>query len=138
MCGWLRVATAFIKRQANVLTKNWAETIASVFQSDPVGGDWCVDGNEMKVWVDTSSVATRVALGVNENIVEDACWLHPFNDPRCISLAELDAVIKGVNLVLQWQAGVLHVVTESACVYQWVSDTLTGKASNIEDCVISE
>ena len=37
-------------------------------------------------------------------------------------------MIKGVNLALQWQARVLYVITDSACVHQWVSDTLTGRA----------
>ena len=141
MCGWLRVATAFIKHQANALTKNWdnevrdaslccmlTETMARVCKSDPVMGDLCVDDNKMKVWVDASSMATGVALGVNGSIVKDACWLHPINDPRHINLAELDAVIKGVNLPLQWQARVLHVITDSACVHRLVSDTLTKKA----------
>ena len=73
-------------------------------------------------------MATGVVLGVNESIVEDACWLRPINDARYISLAELDAVIEGDNLALQWQARVLHVVTNSACVHRWVSDTLTEKA----------
>ena len=78
--------------------------------------------------MDASSIATGVALGVIGSIFEDACWLRPINDPRHINLAELDAVIKGVNLALQWQARVLHIVTDSACVHWWVSDTLTGKA----------
>ena len=115
VCSWLRVATAFIKHQTSVPTKNWdnevrdaslchmlMETTARVWELDPVGEDWCVDSNEMKVWVDASSVATKMAVGVNGSIVEEACWLRPINDPRHINLAELDAVIKGVNLALQW------------------------------------
>ena len=102
-----------MKCQASVLTKNWdeevrdaslhcmlAETMAGVCELDPVGGNWCIDGNKMKVWVDASSVA----LGVNGSIIEDACWLCPTNDARHIDLAELDAVIKEVSLALQWQA----------------------------------
>ena len=51
MCGWLKVATAFIKHQTSALTKNWddevrdaslsrmlLETMARVCESDPVGG----------------------------------------------------------------------------------------------------
>ena len=45
-----------------------------------------------------------------------------------INLAELDAVLKGINLALHWEATVLHLVTDSACVQQWISDTLTGRA----------
>ena len=68
VCSWLRVATAFIKRRANVLTKNWddevrnaslyhmlVETTARVCKSDSVKENWCVDGNEIKFKVDTSS-----------------------------------------------------------------------------------
>ena len=93
----------------------------------PVEGDWCIDGNEMKVWVDASSVATGVALGVNGSFVENACWMHPINDAWHVNLAKLDAVIKKVNLALQWPARVLHVVSDSACIHRWVSNTLTGK-----------
>ena len=92
------------------------ETMARVCESDPVREDWCIDVDEM-VRVDTGFVATGVALGVNGSIIEDACWLHPINDARHINLTELDAVIKGVNLALQWLARVLHVVTDSACVH---------------------
>ena len=45
-----------------------------------------------------------------------------------VNLAELDAALKGVNLALQWEATVLHLVPDSACVQRWISDTLTGKA----------
>ena len=54
--------------------------------------------------MDMSSVAMGVELGVNESIIEDACWPCPINDARHINLAKLDVVIKGVNLALQWQA----------------------------------
>ena len=77
--------------------------------------------------MDASSVATGVALETNGTIIEDACWLRPVNDALHINLAELDAALKGINLALQWEATVLYVVTDSACVHQWISDTLTGR-----------
>ena len=59
------MATTFIKRKANTLTAGWdnkiedtslncmiAETIARVCEADPEGGNWCVDGHKMNVWVD--------------------------------------------------------------------------------------
>ena len=62
MCGWFRVAIKFIKHQASALTKEWdnevrdaslcctlMETMATVCKLDPVGGGWCVNGNEMMV-----------------------------------------------------------------------------------------
>ena len=104
------------------------ETVARVTHDDPVQGNWCVDGNEFTVWVDASSLALGVALVVDEFIIEDACWLWPENDSRHINLAELDATLKGVNLALQWQAKVVHIVTDSACVHRWITDALSGKA----------
>ena len=49
---------------------------------------------------------------------------------RCthINLAELDAVLRGINLALHWKASVIHLRTDSACVHRWISDTLSGKA----------
>lgn len=49
----------------------------------------------MGVWVDTTSLATAVALDVNGDIVEDACRLRPESDTRYVNLVELDAVLKG-------------------------------------------
>ena len=141
VCGWLRVATAFIKRHANTVTAGWddethdpqlrsmlLDTMARVHQNDPVRGEWCVDAKELNVWVDASSLATGVVLTTDGSAVEDACWLRPAGDTQHINLAELDAVLRGVNLALQWQAKVLHVKTDSACVHRWISDTLTGRA----------
>ena len=78
--------------------------------------------------MDASSVATGVALETNGTVIEDVCWLRPINDTQHINLAELYAALKGTNLALQWEATVLHLVTDSACVHRWISDTLTGKA----------
>ena len=36
--------------------------------------------------------------------------------------------LKGINLALQWGVKILHVRTDSLCVYYWVSDTSSGKA----------
>ena len=132
---------AFIKRQVTAVTKGWddrikntslchilAETLTRVREADPIGGNWCMNGKEITVWVDASSVATGVALETNVTVIEDACWVCPTNDTQHINLAELNAALKGVNLALQWEERVLHLVTDSACVHRWISDTLTGKA----------
>ena len=130
VCGWLRVAVAFIKRLATAVTKGWddriknaslsqilAETLTRVREADPIWGNWCTDGKEITVWVDGSSIATGVALEMNGMVIEDACWLCPINDAQHINLAELDAALKGINLALQWEVTVLHLVTDSACVH---------------------
>ena len=79
------------------------------------------------MWVDTSSLAIGVVLERHETVLEDACWQRPENDTQHINLAELDAVLKCINLALQWQCKVLHVKTDSVCVHHWVSDTRTGR-----------
>lgn len=104
------------------------EVVARVTNDDPVRGSWCVDGSEFTVWVDASSLALGVALAVDGRIIEDACWLRPENDAKHINLAELDATLKGVNLALQWQARILHIITDSTCVHRWMTNALNGKA----------
>ena len=141
VCGWLRVACSILKRRASAVTKGWddeakdaplhrmvTETLDSVQQYDPVRGDWSVEGHELNVWVDASSLVIRVVLERQKTLLEDACWLRPENDAQHINIVELDAVLKGVNLALQWQCTVLHIKTDSVCVYHWVTDTLTGRA----------
>ena len=82
----------------------------------------------LTVWVDATSLAMGVALEDNGSIIEDVCWLRPENASRHKDLAELDVTVKGINLVLQWQVTVLHIVTDSACTQRWISDALTGRA----------
>ena len=140
LCGKL-VAVAFLKRLATAVTKGWddrikntslsqilAETLTRVRETDPIVGNWCTDGKEITVWVDASSVATGVVLETKGTVIEDACWLRPINDAQHINRAELDVALKGINLALQSEATVLHLVTNSVCVYMWISDTLTGRA----------
>ena len=113
------MAVSFIKRLATTVTKGWddriksaslcnilAETLTSTREANPVGENWCMDGKEITVWVDVSSVATGVALEMNETVIEDACSLRPTNDAQHINLAEYDAALKGVKLALQWEATV--------------------------------
>lgn len=66
----------------------------------------------MDLWVDASSLSTRVLLGNYGIFIEDAYWLHPDNDSEHINLEELDAVMKGVNLALQGQSKMLHLKTD--------------------------
>ena len=141
VCGWLHVATAFVKRRANAVTTGWDdktqdpmlrrmldEIVMRSSQTDPARGDWCADGQEVTVWMDASSLPTGVAIEYDRAIIEDASWLQPVHADKHINLAELDAVLRGINLALHWKASVIHLRTDSACVHQWISDTLSGKA----------
>ncbi|XP_003369127.1 hypothetical protein Tsp_04553 [Trichinella spiralis] len=104
VCGWQRIAAAYIKRKANDATTSWDEVIdgdelsrliqeaaLAVKKRDPARGRWDVSAEEAKIWVDTSSLAIGVALEVGGSIVEDAAWLRP-DDAQHINMAELDAI----------------------------------------------
>lgn len=140
VCSWLRVATAFIKRRANAVTQSWDEPIQCaqvrafltemqrrVSQCDPVHGRWDVSGEKAHVWVDASSLAIGALLEVDGDVVEDASWLRS-GDVTHINMAELDAVVKGLNMALAWGFTDLILHTDSATVYRWISDGLSGKA----------
>jgi len=75
VCGWLRIAAAFVKRRANSVTSTWDEEIHDeclssmlkdmlqrVTAHDPTSGRWDVSGDEATVWVDASSLALGAEL----------------------------------------------------------------------------
>uniref|UniRef100_A0A5S6Q0X4 RNase H domain-containing protein n=1 Tax=Trichuris muris TaxID=70415 RepID=A0A5S6Q0X4_TRIMR len=77
--------------------------------------------------VDASKLAIGVALEVGGSILEDAAWLR-HEDAQHINMAELDAVIKGLNLALSWRMKHVELMTDSSVVHRWISDGLSGKA----------
>ena len=122
VCGWLRVATAFLKRRPNSSTSTWDEdiydeilrammedSVRRVKQSDPAKGRWDVVGDEATLWVDASSLALGIVIEVEGHVVEDASWLGSEDSSSHINMAELDAVIKGVNAALAWKLKTMHV-----------------------------
>lgn len=137
VCGWLRVAASYLKRRANALTTSWdseitspelrlmlSETLQRVKCSDPAQGRWDVEGNEAVVWVDASSLAIGAALEGEGNIIADACWLRQ-DECSHINLAELDAVLRGVNLAVSWKMSKVTLMTDSKTVYHWLADALS-------------
>ena len=140
VCGWLRVAASYLKRRANAATTSWddevtdpelcaivSETLQRVKASDPARGRWDVTGSEATVWVDASSIALGAVLEVSGEVIEDVSWLRKSTDSH-INLAELDAVVRGVNLAVAWKMKQITLVTDSRTVYHWLSDALSGKA----------
>ena len=136
VCGWLHVATAFVKQ----MTTGWddkvqnpllAQMIGDIFtrvtQDNLMKGDWCISGQEVTVWVDTSSLATGLVVESNGVVAEDATWLWLVYEYKHINLAELDAVLRGWYRALQWNAKVIHLQTDSVCVHRWVADTFSGQ-----------
>ncbi|KFD45049.1 hypothetical protein M513_14070, partial [Trichuris suis] len=140
VCGWLRVAAAFAKRVINAVTRTWKEPVengairsfleeiaARVKKQDPAQGTWDVSGDKARVWVDASGLALGVALEGGGSIIEDASWLRP-DDAQHINMAQLDAVIRGLNLALSRRMNSVELMTDSSTVSRWVSGGLSGKA----------
>ena len=81
-------------------------------------------GARAVVWCDASSLAEGVCLEVGGHIVEDASWLRKENDGAHINVAELEAVVKGVNLALKWGVTEMEIMTDSATVYGWIGSVV--------------
>lgn len=134
--GWLRPASSFVKRSLSEL--GWDEVIGTRARSmleevtlrvaacDPVRGIWVVPSGEAGVvWCDASTLAIGVVIEKEDIVIEDASWLRKPNDSAHINLAELEAVLKGVNLALKWDFKSLQINTDSATVYSWVSSMVS-------------
>ena len=140
VCGWLRPAVGFIKRKASQSTTRWddvvadevvvtslAEVMARLRTDDPVRGRWDVEGTSAVVWVDASMLAYGAVVEVQDEVIEDASWLRKAECTSHINMAELDAVLKGLNVALSWGMTTVKVMTDSSTVYRWIEDGLTGK-----------
>ena len=91
---------------------------------DPVKGIWSASSGKLNVCRDASQIAYGVALERKKQIIEDGAWLRKADDGTHINLAELNAVIKGVNLAMKWGARDITIFTDSAAVYSWFSSLL--------------
>lgn len=137
VAGWLRVACSFLKREACACTSGWdscvsepvrnmlAEIIERVSAADPVKGRWDVSPTKKgRVWCDASSIALGALVDVDGVTAEDACWLRKKGDGSHINVAELEAVIKGLNLGLAWGLRDIEVMCDSATVCGWLSSVI--------------
>ena len=131
VAGWLRVACSYVKRRAEEgrwddyvgeeAARMLAEVIARVERKDPVRGQWLVPkGSAGVVWCDASSIGTGVLLEIGGVVAEDAAWLKKKDDYGHINIAELEAVVRGINLALKWGLREIKAVTDSATVCGWV------------------
>ena len=131
IAGWARISSSFVKRNAE--GTKWddyvgdhtmtmmKEVVDKVRLEDPVAGKWTVPKTTRGVlWCDASSIGIGVILEINNTKVEDAAWLRKKNDYNHINVAELEAVLKGVNLAIKWRLTEISIMTDSATVYGWV------------------
>lgn len=138
IAGWLRVACSYIKRRAG--GAQWEdpvgeqsmlmikEVIEKVKLDDPVRGNWCVPGvKHGVVWCDASNIAVGVILEINGKTAEDAAWLRKRDDFNHINVAELEAVLKGVNMAIKWGLESIEVRTDSATVGAWLKTVISAE-----------
>ena len=148
VAAWLRPACGYIKRLASVATSEWdslvtpevvaccADILHRVKREDPVCGVWPVDGSadaEWTLWCDASNVAIATVAEVGGNVVEDRSWLRSTKDKKHINVAELESVIKGLELASDWEAKVVRLKTNSKTVYGWVSSLV----NNVQQVKVS-
>ena len=140
MCGWLHVACGILNRRTSLIMKVLDEKMGDVLLQHMVSetglcttgwtGLWrlvrgrpraeragqCQFSGDQSGFGETWNSAGRCLLAATRE------W-HPTYQP-----CRAGHYIERCQLTLQWQSKVLHVKTDSVCVYHWVSDTLTGRA----------
>ena len=70
-------------------------------------------------------LALGVLLEINGVAVEDAAWLRKKEDFNHINVAELEAVLKGINLALKWGLKDVELKIDSATVVGWVKTVIS-------------
>lgn len=135
---WLRLACSFLKRTSvgdwdspvdeSVVEKvKWI--LERVEENDPCRGTWSIgDCKVGTLWCDASSIAMGVLLEVNGKIIEDGSWLRKKDDSRHINIAELEAVVKGLNLCAKWGMTDITIKCDNKSVVSWVNDVITSKS----------
>ena len=103
--------------------------------NDPVGGVWHVKSGkyeQFSLWCDASDLARSAVLEDGaHNVIEDVCHLRKKTDNTHINVAELDAVLEGMNLAVDWGCSSLVLHTDSQVVYKWLNSTLANKKVNV-------
>jgi len=90
-------------------------------------GTWLVSNSRSgAVWCDASSIALGVVLEIGGNLVKDVAWLRKKDDFAHINVAELDAVLKGINMPHQWGITNLTVISDTAKVCTWLNSVISG------------
>ncbi|XP_067932885.1 uncharacterized protein [Watersipora subatra] len=139
---WLLVACRYLKREINAygwedeatgnVKKKLDEIDNSIHRHDPVTGQWKVPASESgKVWCDASSLAIGACVEIDNQIVEDASWLRGVNDGAHINMAELEGVIKAINMAMKWNLKNVTILTDSATVFGWSEDNKAGELTKV-------
>ena len=138
VCNWLRMSCAYLQRCTSQDGAVWDAAVSKVVMDkvrdvdarlrsygDPVGGKWPVaPTGEVTLWTDASNLAIGVVIEVDGDCVEDACWLRKAKETSHINVAELDAVIEGINMAVGWQFRHFTVACDSTTVCGWLRSVL--------------
>jgi len=95
--------------------------IERVHNEDPVCGFWnAPSGGRCQIWCDASQIASGCVVQIDGVTVEDGSWLRPINDEKHINVAELEAVMKGINMAMKWKPKEIIICTDSRVVFGWL------------------
>jgi len=135
VAGWLRPSCSYMKRLSE---GKWDEKIdvelferikfvlKKVKEEDPCRGIWSIDDcKDGIIWCDASSIAIGTALEVKGNIIKDASWFRKTDDSRHISVAELEAVVKGLNLCIKCGLTNIVVKSDNKSIVSWITEALS-------------
>ena len=149
--GWLRVACAFVKREAGSI--GWDERVPDhvrcmmeemverVRSDDPVRGRWEIPKTSSgRVWCDASSLAVGAMVEVGGVEAEDGSWLRKEGDVQHINVAELESVVRGLNLAAKWELTDIEIMSDSATVCGWlravIEDSHRPRTSGLSEMVM--
>ena len=138
LASWLRPMCGFLKRCVaegswnDLIDDNAARLADDLWKrlqaEDPVCGRWCVStSDEAVVWTDASSLAIGACLDIGGATVEDGTWLRKRDDSSHINVAELEAVLKGVKMAVEWSVSKFILRTDSASVFAWLNSVIFEK-----------
>ncbi|XP_004209839.1 uncharacterized protein LOC101240545 [Hydra vulgaris] len=137
IANWLRPSCSYLKRVSSscgwdtLVNDRIVKLVSSLNErltkEDAVHGSWNVKNtSEATVWCDASSLAVGIVLEVAGEIVEDCSWLRKQDGVAHINLAELEAVIKGINLATKWGFECITIKLDSATVVGWLKSLIIG------------
>ena len=93
------------------------DVLTHVSSEDPVKGKLYVPkSGKGTVWCDASNIGLGALLEVDGYAIEDTAWLRKSSDFDHINVAELEAVMKGMNMALRWNILDIEIITDSATV----------------------
>lgn len=77
------------------------------------------------VWYDVSNLSTGVVFEIDGNVVKDSSRLRKMSDFPHIDVAELETIIKGINLALEWNLNDTELKTDSLTDAKWINSKIT-------------